>query len=54
MWEHRFELFRDREWVWRADCADCAMFRYCLGGGMHLRDNNGKLLVCHYRRITEK
>ena len=30
------------------------LFRYCLGGGMHLRDNDGNLLVCRYRRITEK
>ena len=27
------------------------MFRYCEGNGMHLRDDQGKLLVCHYKRL---
>ncbi len=53
VWEHRFTPFRNREWARRDACADCAMFRYCLGGGMHLRDDDGKLLVCHYRRIAD-
>jgi hypothetical protein len=25
------------------------MYRYCEGNGMHLRDDQGKLLVCHYK-----
>ncbi len=53
VWQHRFEPFRDREWARTGECADCAMFRYCLGGGMHLRDDERRLLVCHYRRLIE-
>ena len=30
----------------------CKYFRYCQGNGMHLRDNEGKLLVCHLNRLT--
>lgn len=51
VWEHRFESFRNREWARRGACADCRMFRYCLGGGMHLHDDNGDLLYCHYKKL---
>ena len=51
VWNSRFEPFRNREWARRDECGDCRMFRYCLGGGMHLRDDEGKLLVCHYKRL---
>ena len=52
VWQNRFVPFRKREWARRDDCADCAMFRYCLGGGMHLHDGDGRLLLCHYKRLT--
>ena len=29
----------------------CDMFRYCEGSGMHLHDDSGDLITCHYRRI---
>ena len=51
VWETRFAPFRNREWTRKGICADCRMFRYCEGGGMHLRDDNGELLCCHYRRL---
>ncbi|MDR0561025.1 MAG: TIGR04133 family radical SAM/SPASM protein [Prevotellaceae bacterium] len=51
VWNNRFAPFRNREWARKGQCADCAMFRYCEGNGMHLHDDSGNLLVCHYRRI---
>lgn len=51
VWQNRFEPFRNREWMRRGKCGDCRMFRYCLGGGMHLRDDRGELLSCHYHRL---
>ena len=51
VWQNRFGPFRNREWARRGACADCKMFRYCLGGGMHLHDDNGDLLYCHYKRL---
>ena len=50
VWNERFQLFRNREWARQGECADCSMFRYCEGNGMHLHDENGKLLVCHYKK----
>ena len=51
VWENRFEVYRNRDWMKRDGCADCNMFRYCKGSGMHLRDSDGKLLQCHLSRI---
>ncbi len=51
VWQNRFEPFRNREWARRDACADCKMFRYCLGGGMHLHGDHGELLYCHYHRL---
>lgn len=54
VWERRFEPFRNREWARRGVYADCRMFRYCLGGGMHLHGDDGELLYCHYRRLQDR
>ncbi|GHU66654.1 radical SAM/SPASM domain-containing protein [Bacteroidia bacterium] len=52
VWQNRFVPFRNRDWAKTGDCAACAMWRYCEGNGMHLHDNDGKLLFCHYQRIV--
>ncbi|MGN0036446.1 MAG: TIGR04133 family radical SAM/SPASM protein [Bacteroidaceae bacterium] len=54
VWEHRFRPFRDRSWARQDDCARCTMFRYCEGNGLHLRDSEGHLLACHYRKMQEE
>ena len=52
VWEQRFGCYRDRSWMRRGLCGACDMFRYCRGGAMHLRDGQGELLCCHYRKLT--
>ena len=52
VWEQRFLPHRDHSWMKTDDCKGCKYWRYCEGGGMHLRDNNGKLLLCHLKKIT--
>ena len=54
VWENRYHPHRHREWMHNGDCKDCKHFRYCQGNAMHLRDNEGKLLLCHLKRIAEK
>lgn len=54
VWERRFHPCRNREWMRKDDCAGCSYFRYCQGGGMHLRDGDGKLLLCHIKRLEGK
>ena len=51
VWQNRFEKFRHREWTRHDECADCKVWRYCQGGGMHLRDDDGRLMYCHYHRL---
>lgn len=51
VWQNGFEPFRNRAWARTGECADCKMFRYCLGGGMHLHGDDGELLYCHYHRL---
>ncbi|MBQ8493173.1 MAG: TIGR04133 family radical SAM/SPASM protein [Alistipes sp.] len=51
VWQNRFEKFRNRAWAKKGKCADCKMWQYCEGNGMHLYDNDENLLVCHYHRL---
>lgn len=51
VWEHGFQNYRNRDWMRKGDCAYCKMFRYCEGGGMHLRDEDGNLMLCHLKRL---
>ena len=52
VWENRYAAYRNREWMRTGECADCRYFRYCRGNGMHLRDGDGKLLLCHLNRLS--
>ncbi|MDD2594688.1 MAG: TIGR04133 family radical SAM/SPASM protein [Bacteroidales bacterium] len=51
VWNEGFKPYRDRSWTRQGICADCKVYKYCRGNGMHLHDETGKLLVCHYNRI---
>lgn len=51
VWNTKFQPYRDRTWMKKDECANCSYFRYCRGGGMHLRDSEGKLLLCHLNRL---
>jgi len=52
VWNNKFEDFRNRDWMRKDQCAACKQFRYCEGNGMHLRDNEGKLMLCHYNKLN--
>jgi len=52
VWNNRFQPFRNREWARKGVCSDCSLFRYCEGNGMHLHDDDGNLLFCHYKRLS--
>lgn len=51
VWQNRFEPYRDRSWMRRDECAECDVFSYCQGNGMHLRRDDGSLMTCHYNRL---
>ena len=51
VWQNRFEPFRNREWTKSGECKECKVWEFCRGGGMHLRDDEGKLMYCHYNML---
>ena len=54
VWENRFESYRNRQWMKQLEpCKDCKLFRYCEGGGMHLRREDGALMLCHHNKLME-
>ena len=53
VWENRFQVMRDRNWARKDQCASCKVWRYCEGSGLHLYDDNGRLLTCHYNRLKK-
>lgn len=53
VWENRFSVYRDRSWMKTDQCAECKYFRYCQGNGMHLRDGDGNLILCHLDRLRQ-
>ncbi len=53
VWTDRFQQFRDRTWMKKEECGECRYWKWCEGGGMHLRDSDGSLLLCDLKRITD-
>ena len=51
VWKERFGVMRDRSWMRKDACAACKYWKYCRGNGMHLRDGDGNLLLCHLDRL---
>ena len=52
VWENRFEPYRNRQWMKKLEpCNNCKLFRYCEGGGMHLRREDGNLMLCHHNKL---
>ncbi len=54
VWNNRFTIYRNREWMKTAQCQACDVFKYCQGNGMHLRDKEGKLMMCHYLKLKKQ
>ena len=51
IWQTRFQPFRDRRWARRGRCADCPVWRNCLGNGMHnWHGDCAEVINCHYRK----
>ena len=53
VWEHRFGPFRDHTPFKTGPCAACKYWKKCQGNGMHLRGENGELLLCNLAKLTD-
>lgn len=52
IWENGFTAYRNRKWMKQLEpCINCKLFRYCEGGGMHLRREDGVLMLCHHNKL---
>ena len=52
VWENGFTTYRNRKWMKQLEpCDNCKLFRYCEGGGMHLRREDGTLMLCHHNKL---
>lgn len=51
VWTSKFDKFRKHDWMRTGECADCSVFDKCKGNGMHLRNSDGSLMMCHYRKL---
>ena len=52
VWENGFTNYRNRNWMKKLEpCDNCKLFRYCEGGGMHLRREDGSLMLCHQNKL---
>ena len=52
VWENGFKPYRDRSWMKQSEpCKDCKAWTYCEGNGMHLRREDGTLMLCHLHRL---
>ena len=44
----------DRSWMRQLEpCKDCKAWSYCEGNGMHLRREDGSLMLCHLHRLGQ-
>lgn len=51
VWENRFGIFRDHTPFRTGPCASCKWWKKCQGNGMHLRGENGELLLCNLEKL---
>ena len=55
VWENGFKPYRDRSWMKETEpCKDCKAFAFCEGNGMHLRREDGSLMLCHLDRLGQR
>lgn len=55
IWINRFQKYRDRSWTKTGLCAECEVYKYCGGSGLHLRDEKtDELLFCHLHRLEQE
>lgn len=52
VWNNRFDNMRHRDWMKNGECAECEVFNWCSGNGMHLRDFDTKNVVtCQFETL---
>lgn len=53
IWNNNYTVMRDRSWTKKGMCKDCKSYKYCLGNGLHLYDENKELMFCHLQKLNQ-
>jgi radical SAM enzyme (rSAM/lipoprotein system) len=54
VWQNRFQVMRDRSWTKTGICKTCSAYKWCLGNGLHLREQQtAALLRCHLKILND-
>ena len=53
VWNNRFGVFRNREWMKLGTCSNCKVWHFCRCGAMHLREAGGEMLACSYHKLQQ-
>ena len=53
VWNSRFEIMRNRDWMKRGICINCKDYKNCNGGAMHLRNERKAIISCINKRLKE-
>lgn len=51
VWQTGFNKYRNRSWAKSGICSKCKVFKHCLGGGIHLRNENEEIVQCLYNKL---
>jgi radical SAM enzyme (rSAM/lipoprotein system) len=52
VWNDKFGIMRERQWMKTGICKDCKVFKWCEGNGLHLRSKKtDEPARCHYRML---
>ncbi len=52
IWESKFQSMRNRNFAKKGICAECSVFDFCRGNGIHLHENETDgVQVCHYNML---
>jgi radical SAM enzyme (rSAM/lipoprotein system) len=52
VWNNRFEIMRDRTWTKTGICTKCKDYKNCLGGAMHLwNENKDNIMTCIHQKL---
>ena len=52
VWNHRYQVFRNRDWMRRGACGSCREWRLCQGNAFHLWEPDGAApRLCHCERF---
>lgn len=54
LWQHKFQVFRNREWTRIGQCENCKDYKDCQGSGFHNWQGDKKnVLLCHKEKIEK-